>query len=235
VDKDRIKAGHYAINKFGVDIIILDDGFQYFPLIGHVNLLLIDKTNPFGNKHLLPRGILREPISQISRASHVLLTKSDDALDDPLIDTIKLYNSQAKIIQCAHFPRNLSTLDNREVNPINILAGCKVMAFSGIAYPEGFENFLLRNGAEIVYKKRFVDHHRFSKTELEKIFNIAYTKDAEFAVTTEKDAVRIPKDFTAQIPTYFLKIDIEIVSGEEIFEEAISKFDSALETQEYTQ
>jgi tetraacyldisaccharide 4'-kinase len=224
VDKNRVKAGHYAINKFGVDIIILDDGFQYLPLRGHVNLLLIDKTNPFGNKYLLPRGILREPISQIRRASYVLLTKSGNVYNDSIVDTIKSYNPNAKIIECAHFPRNLSVIHGNEVNPINILAGKKIMAFSGIASPDGFENFLLQNGSEIVYRKRFVDHHRFSKNELENIFNIACARGAAFAITTEKDAVRIPKEFEPPIPTYFLKIDIEIISGEEIFEEAISKF-----------
>jgi tetraacyldisaccharide 4'-kinase len=100
------------------------------------------------------------------------------------------------------------------------------MAFGGIASPEGFKNFLLRSGTDIVYKNRFVDHHRFSKNELANIFNIACAKGAAFAVTTEKDAVRLPKDFEARIPTYFVKTDIEIISGEEIFEEAVSKFDS---------
>ncbi|MDR2603642.1 MAG: tetraacyldisaccharide 4'-kinase [Puniceicoccales bacterium] len=225
VDKDRVKAGYYAINKFGVDIIILDDGFQYFPLRGHVNLLLIDKTNPFGNKYLLPRGILREPISQIKRASYILLTKSNNVFNDSITDMIKLYNPDAKIIECAHFSRNLSTIHDNEVKPVNIIEGEKIMVFSGIASPDGFEGFLLQNGAEIVYKKRFVDHHRFSKNELENIFNIACAREATLAITTEKDAVRIPKDFAFPIPAYFLKIDIEIVSGEEIFEEAISKFD----------
>ncbi|MDR1173447.1 MAG: tetraacyldisaccharide 4'-kinase [Puniceicoccales bacterium] len=227
VDKDRVKAGHYAINKFGADIIILDDGFQYFPLRGHVNLLLIDKTNPFGNKYLLPRGILREPISQIKRASYVLLTKSDNVSHGSIIDMIKLYNPDAKIIECTHLSRNLSIIHDNEIKPVNVIEGKKIMVFSGIASPDGFENFLLQNGVEIVYKKRFVDHHRFSKNELENIFNIACARGAALAITTEKDAVRIPKDFAFPIPAYFLKIDIEIVSGEEVFEEAISKFDTA--------
>jgi tetraacyldisaccharide 4'-kinase len=224
VDKDRVKAGRYAIKKFGADILILDDGFQYFPLLGHVNLLLIDKTNPFGNGCLLPRGILREPISQIRRASYILLTKTDGAEDNFVVDTIKAHNAKAKIIQCVHFSRHLSTLDKKAVVPISALKGGKIMAFSGIASPDSFEECLTRNGAEIVYGKRFVDHHRFSKNELGKIFDIGQTRGATFAVTTEKDAVRMPNDFTAEIPVYFLKIDIEITAGEKTFEEAISKF-----------
>ena len=57
--KDRVNAGRYAIKKFGVNVIILDDGFQYLSLKGQLNLLLVDQTNPFGNRSLLPRGILR--------------------------------------------------------------------------------------------------------------------------------------------------------------------------------
>ena len=70
VDKNRVKAGEHAIRRFGCDTLVLDDGFQYLPLKGSLNLLLVDKTNPFGNGHLLPRGILREPVKhlQIGRA-----------------------------------------------------------------------------------------------------------------------------------------------------------------------
>jgi tetraacyldisaccharide 4'-kinase len=224
VDKDRVKAGRYAIKNFGADILILDDGFQYFPLLGHVNLLLIDKTNPFGNGYLLPRGIMREPVSQISRASYVLLTKADGVVDDSLIDTIKGHNGDAKIIRCAHFPRYLSSIDRKEIIPVATISGKKIMAFSGIASPDSFENFLFRNDSKIVYKKRFVDHHRFSRKELENIFGVALAKNAEFAITTEKDAVRMPHDFVSPMPTYFLKIDIEAIDGEFAFEEAISKF-----------
>ena len=63
VAKDRVNAGRFAIKEFDVDVLILDDGFQYLSLKGQLNLLLIDQTNPFGNGKLLPRGILREPIS----------------------------------------------------------------------------------------------------------------------------------------------------------------------------
>ena len=76
-DKNRVKAGSFAIRRFGCDTLILDDGFQYLPLKGRLNLLLVDKTNPFGNQHLLPRGILART-DQASLASQLhFLTKSD--------------------------------------------------------------------------------------------------------------------------------------------------------------
>ena len=89
VDKDRVKAGAYAIKRFRCDTLVLDDGFQYLPLKGSLNLLLVDKTNPFGNGHLLPRGILREPIKHLRRARYVFLTKSDGRRDPEIESIIK--------------------------------------------------------------------------------------------------------------------------------------------------
>ena len=77
VDKDRVKSGLYAIDEFGTDTLILDDGFQYLRLKAHINILLVDSTAPFDNHHVLPRGLLREPIKNIKRADYIFLTKSD--------------------------------------------------------------------------------------------------------------------------------------------------------------
>ena len=77
VDKDRVKSGLYAIEEFGTDTLILDDGFQYLNLKAHINILLVDSTAPFDNHHVLPRGLLREPIRNIRRADYIFLTKSD--------------------------------------------------------------------------------------------------------------------------------------------------------------
>ncbi|MBO5644524.1 MAG: tetraacyldisaccharide 4'-kinase, partial [Lentisphaeria bacterium] len=77
VDKDRVKSGIYAIKNFQTDLIILDDGFQYLMLKPHINIVLVDSSDPFGNGHVLPRGTLREPIKNIRRADYIFLTKSD--------------------------------------------------------------------------------------------------------------------------------------------------------------
>src|SRR5438045_3635642 len=78
VDKDRVKAGRYAIEKFGCDTLLLDDGFQYWKLAGRRrDIVLVDSQQPFGNEQLLPRGTLREQISHVARASTIFLTKSD--------------------------------------------------------------------------------------------------------------------------------------------------------------
>ena len=101
-DKDRVRAGKFAIEAYGVDVLILDDGFQYLPIQADMNLLLVDQLNPFGNQKLLPRGILREPVRHLSRASYVLVTKSEIEPQLELLETIRKYNKQAEIIRCAH-------------------------------------------------------------------------------------------------------------------------------------
>ena len=112
VDKDRVKSGTYAIKHFGCDTLVLDDGFQYLPLKGRLNLLLVDKSNPFGNRHLMPRGILREPVRHLKRASYVFLTKSDGTPDLELEELIQKHNPGVDVIECAHKPQYLQEVNN---------------------------------------------------------------------------------------------------------------------------
>lgn len=222
-DKNRVKAGSYAIRRFGCDTLILDDGFQYLPLKGRLNLLLVDKTNPFGNQHLLPRGILREPIKHLSRASYIFLTKSDGQKDEALLELIRENNPTAEIIECAHKPQYLQAVEGGERLPLAHLKGAKIAAFSGIASPESFENMLREFGAEIRYNQRFLDHHRFSRSEIEKLYAEAKASAVDYIMTTEKDAVRLFDDIHADIPVYFLRLEIDILSGKEDFDGAATR------------
>jgi tetraacyldisaccharide 4'-kinase len=223
VDSNRVKSGSYAIRKFGCDTLVLDDGFQYLALKGRLNLLLIDSTNPFGNGRLLPRGILREPIKHIKRASYVFLTKSRGQRDARLEALIEKHNPGVDVIECAHRPQYLQVLHGTERIGLERLRGARVGAFSGIAVPESFEGFLRDYGAHLLYTRRFLDHHRFSVTELEHICRQAHDAGLDFLVTTEKDAVRIPVGQAFPLPVYYLRLEIEILSGAGDFDEAVSR------------
>ncbi len=223
VDKDRVKAGVYAIKRFGCDTLILDDGFQYLPLKGRLNLLLVDKTNPFGNGHLLPRGILREPVKHLRRASHVFLTKSDGVRDVDLEALIQRHNPGVSMIECAHRPQFLCRLGGEERRPLSDLQGARVGAFSGIAVPESFEAFLRDLGARIECTRRFLDHYRFSPEDFTEIFDEALALGVDFIVTTEKDAVRIPPDLRCPVPVYYLRLEIEILRGAHGFDDAVER------------
>src|SRR2546427_10727266 len=104
VDKDRVKSGRYAIEKFGCDTLLLDDGFQYWKLRGRrMDIVLVDFQQPFGNERLLPRGTLREPPSHLARAKWIFITKSDGNAAT-LRQRIAQHNSTASIIECIHHP-----------------------------------------------------------------------------------------------------------------------------------
>jgi tetraacyldisaccharide 4'-kinase len=228
VDKNRVKAGAYAIKKFGCDTLVLDDGFQYLALKGRLNLLLVDKTNPFGNGHLLPRGILREPVKHLRRANYIFLTKSNGIRDNELEATIARHKPDADVIECAHKPQYLQRLDARGDatggrEPLSWLKGRRIFAFSGIATPESFEKFLRDLGALLVGRERFLDHYRYTPEDLEDLYDAAERERAECLVTTEKDAVRISDPAGSPLPIYYLRLEIEIIRGAADFDEAVGR------------
>src|SRR6266511_3250684 len=151
VDKDRVKSGRYAIEKFGCDTLLLDDGFQYWKLRGRrMDVVLVDFQQPFGNERLLPRGTLREPPSHLARAHTIFITKSDGK-SDILRRRLAEYNSSAGIIECIHHPLYLEDVFTGERHALNRLKGRKIASLSGIAQPESFERSLVALGGELVY------------------------------------------------------------------------------------
>lgn len=223
VDKDRVKSGRYAIEKFGCDTLLLDDGFQYWKLRGRrQDIVLIDRQQPFGNERLLPRGTLREPPSHLARASAVFITKSDGNTED-LRRRIAQLNPTAGIIECIHHPLYLEDVFTGKRVDIETLKGQKVASLSGIAQPESFEHSLVQLGAKLVYVKRFADHHRFTQQEILNVINRSKKRQAHTIITTQKDAVRFPKLDRRDLPIYFMRVEIKIVSGAKDFQDCVRK------------
>src|SRR5207245_11621877 len=159
VDKDRVKSGRYAIEKFGCDTLLLDDGFQYWKLRGRrQDIVLVDRQQPFGNERLLPRGTLREPPSHLARANTIFITKSDGNAED-LRRRITELNPDASIIECIHHPLYLEDVFTGQRTGLEFLKGRKVASLSGIAQPESFEQSLVQQGDDLVYARKFADHH----------------------------------------------------------------------------
>jgi tetraacyldisaccharide 4'-kinase len=223
VDKDRVKSGRYAIEKFGCDTLLLDDGFQYWDLRGRRHdVVLVDCQQPFGNEHMLPRGTLREPPSHLARAHTIFITKSDGHTA-ALRERITRLNSTAAIIECVHRPLYLEDVFTGERHALDIVHGKKVASLSGIAQPESFEQSLVKLGGELVYTKRFVDHHRFTQQEILNAINRSKKRQADIIITTQKDAVRFPKIDRRDLPFYFMRVEIQIVSGANDFQDCVRK------------
>lgn len=225
VDKDRVKSGRLAIDKWKADTLLLDDGLQYLHLKHRLDIVLVDRQAPFGNEFLLPRGTLREPPRNLRRASYIFITKNTGTSNDALIQRIRRYNRTAEIIECAHQPLYLEHVYTSEQLPLELLRDRYIGSICGIAAPESFENALKQLGAHVDLAKRYTDHHYYSEAELLSFISRCVRRDLEMIVTTEKDAVRMPRLSEAElkVPIYFLRVEIEIVSGHESWEHCVAR------------
>ena len=222
VDRNRVKAGRYAVKRLGCDTIILDDGFQYQKLKHSIEVVLVDATNPFGNGNMLPRGILREPAKNLARADIIFLTKCRGDVS-AVKEEIRKYNRKAEIVECNHTPRVLKDVWSREEFPLDWLKGKTVCTLSGIASPKWFENSLRHLGSKVVWCERYADHHRYDSSEILYALNRTADMGADALVTTEKDAVRFPRFETSPVRCLYLRIAIEILAGGESFTQIINR------------
>ncbi|HOD51703.1 MAG TPA: tetraacyldisaccharide 4'-kinase [Candidatus Hydrogenedentes bacterium] len=185
---DRVAAARKAIGEYDCDTLILDDGYQYVQLERDENVLVIDATNPFGNGRLIPRGILREPLEAMARATHIILTRCDQADSfESILDAAAAYCPEAPIRRTRHVPSVLWRVSNGEQLPLTRLAEEKVCAVCGIGNPEAFFNTLEELGTEITCRMAYPDHSPFPVETLPRDMLV---------VTTEKDAMRLEEPGT---------------------------------------
>lgn len=195
---DRV-AGAKAAIAAGCTTLILDDGFQHVRLARDENVLVIDASAPFGNGWLLPRGTLREPMSAMGRATHVILTRCDQAEDPAWVEArIRLYAPDAPIRRTRHAPQGLWRLDSGEAIGLDWLRGREVAAACAIGNPESFVRTLTALGA-VVTESRTARNHTLRALG---------GTSALPVVTTEKDAVRLERATGA---VYALRVGMEDV------------------------
>ena len=223
VDKNRVGSGLYAVNKMGCDTLLLDDGMQFLHVKHGLEIVLIDRQAPFGNEFLLPRGTLREPPENLIRASYIFITKSIVDGNEELIKRIRTYNRTAEIIECSHKPLHLEHAFTGETLPLEWLNGKYIGALSAIAAPESFEDALIKLGAKIEISKHFADHHRFSHADLNNFTTRCVRRDLAAIITTEKDSVRLPKFEKLEVPIYYLRVEIEILTGHESWQHLVDR------------
>ena len=235
IGAERAHTGKYAIEHFGAEVAILDDGYQHWQLKRDLDILLVDAVNVFGNEHILPRGTLREPISHVNRADVCLMTKVDQAAEgsiEYIRDTVHKYNENALIVESIHQPRAFIPMakwhdhigeDGLQVSEIK---GKRIMAVSAIGNPASFEQTLSDLGAIILESLRYPDHHEYTIKEMEDVFRQADSEDAEAIVITEKDAVKFPLEVlkgNTEIPVYVISVEVTFKEGAEEFRNMLSK------------
>src|SRR5216110_3381721 len=225
VDKNRVKSGRFAIDRWGVDTLLLDDGLQYLHLKHRLDMVLVDRQAPFGNEFLLPRGTLRERPRNLRRASYIFITKNTGEPNLALMKRIRRYNRTAEVIECAHKPLHLQNVFTGEQLPLETLRGAFIGSLCAIAAPESFEGALQKLGAHVDLAKSYIDHHYYTEAELISFISRCIRRDLAMIVTTEKDSVRMPRLSEAElkVPIYFLRVEIEILSGHESWEHCVAR------------
>ncbi len=204
----------------GARLVVLDDGFQHRRARRDLDVVLVDAADPFGGGHLLPWGMLREPIQGLSRAHVVVLTRCDqasEATQEDLESRLKGLNLEAPVIRTAHAPRRLLEAAGGDTLDLKHLVGKKIRAFAGVARPEAFVRTLEDLGAHVERFHAFPDHHDYKAAEVESLMS----RPGPTWITTEKDWVKIKGMLPEEPDLWILGIDLEILEGEELLERSL--------------
>jgi tetraacyldisaccharide 4'-kinase len=205
VSADRYEGGKLAVNDYGCDVIILDDGFQHLKLARSYDIVVWDYNDDPRKMGLLPAGRLREPLSELCRADCLVISKVPENPDPERMNDIRImvnrYKQGMPVLTCRFETDGFHLVyPNQKVRITTRGAGTRVFAFCGIARPEGFFKNLEDLGCVIVGKETFPDHHWYSDSDLKRLIENFKASGAQYLVTTEKDRVRLPEDFIEQVP-----------------------------------
>lgn len=183
---DRVDVGRKLLEKWPVDVILLDDGFQHRRLHRDFDLVVLDAQTPLSNAAIFPMGTLRESPSGLKRANAVLLTRVQRGREyrrlltriEEIAPGLPIFRS--RVVPGAWMPGPLPP--------------GKVAAFCGIGNPVSFWATLRQLGIEAVFRWSFGDHHQYRPSELARIRHQALHAGAAVLLTTEKDWMNLPAE-----------------------------------------
>ncbi|MCD4721705.1 MAG: tetraacyldisaccharide 4'-kinase [Desulfobacula sp.] len=216
VGKDRFAAGIRAIDAFKPDVIVLDDGFQHLKLKRDLDFLLLDYSNPLGNKRFLPAGRLREtPQASAQRADALIFTRSPDEniSVESIEEMLSLYpgcpwfKTFHKPFVCQQIVEGL--ILKEDTTDIDVLNGRKAVLFSGLADNESFYRSALKLNVNILHHLEFKDHYYYKKPDIYLINSMAKKMGADLILTTEKDWTKLEKDIQWGANLIVIGIQIE--------------------------
>ena len=203
----RFLTGQIAQEKFGADVLILDDGFQHRQLARDLDIVLLKAEAPSGNGCLLPAGPLRESSQALKRADMICYVGNDH----------KDHSELEPVFQVFHRGNMLFNGASKQEYALNHLQNRRICAFAGIASPEGFQKTLTDAGAEVAFFVSFPDHHFYTREEIRNIQKRAEEEKVEMIITTEKDGVKLKPFHMFLEKIHLLRVSMAFVSEEEKF------------------
>lgn len=226
VGKNRSKSAQMASEK-GAKLILIDDGMQHHKLERDFEVVILDSHDPFGQGHLLPRGMLRDEPESLSKADLIVLNHVDSSTTYQSIkDQVHAY-SQAPVVGTKLKVERIVSFEGKAIGPIK---GKKVGLFCSIAHPEYFEKTVAELGAQIIDRHIIPDHRSFDMSEMTQFAARCAENGAELLVCTEKDKVKLVGNLTGSLPVAWVKIKLEIIEDQENWEKFIAKVNQALNT-----
>ncbi|MEW5895703.1 MAG: tetraacyldisaccharide 4'-kinase [Candidatus Omnitrophota bacterium] len=227
VNRDRVQGALNVPANYAHDIFVLDDGFQQWRIRRDLNIVAIDSLNPFGNYSLIPRGILREPLTALKYADLIVLMKADLGSGHlyRVKQELKRFCPRAGIVEAVHEAENFFDLRSRKQRGLAELSGEKVMLVSGIGTPQAFEHTAKETGLNVQEHFIYPDHHCYRQEDVRKIAGQMTELGISVLVMTAKDAVKLDDEllklFPAEALLFVLKVKVRIIEGEKIFSDAI--------------
>ena len=223
VGESRYEAGRVALERCGAGALVLDDGFQHRTLAKDLEIVAVAGRSPWGNGRLFPRGVLREPVEALRRADLIVVTNpSGPAARSAVAATLGRLGARAAVLTASSEPESARAMPDGRVEPPAALRGRRLLAFAGLAAPEGFTATLSAVGAGMAGFVEFSDHHAFTLDDIESLMRRAESAGAEALVTTEKDWVRIRETGMPGLPLWVLSIRMS-VDRRDILVEALAR------------
>jgi len=227
---NRVAATQLAINDFGAELILLDDGFQHRRLARDLDIVLLDATEPFGFDSVFPRGTLREPIDGLARAQVVVLSRAD-MLDLSARHAIR--ERAAKIApravwcEVVHKPAALLDAKGKE-HPLLFPAAQQIAAFCGIGNPAGFRHTLQTLGCQVATWQEFPDHYTYTDADIEALTR--WAANADRVLCTRKDLVKLGVTRLGDVPLYAVSVQLQFLTGEAELSKKLDAFSPRAET-----
>jgi len=212
VNNDRAAAGRWVERERSASVFLLDDGFQHLGLKRDLNLVLLDAGDLVGLGGMIPFGRLREPLTSLRRADGIVVTRADEVFDQAESTRLMARHSRERIpvFYAYHDLTRLRRLDgvDETTSPVGF-SRRKVAVASGIGRPQRFISDLEHFGMNVVYRRAFADHHRYSREDFSAVLKGALGAGAEAMMITEKDAINIPLEVqrTSTLPLYAAEIE----------------------------
>jgi tetraacyldisaccharide 4'-kinase len=215
--RERVALAQIAVDELESQVLLLDDGFQHRWLARDLDIVLIDATDPFGGEHLLPRGLLREPITSLRRADAVLLTRCDQVEADVVIalrDRITRIAPGKPLIESVHQPQCLVNAAGDEMS-LHVLRERPVFAFCGIGNPSAFQRTLTDLGCQLVDFQIYPDHHAYNRPDVDALRErTRHLPQEAILITTQKDLVKLRICDLAGRPLWAVRIGLAIHAGQ---------------------